>query len=267
MVRKNRLLVVSALVLGVGFLATAALADTTPVINSAVINLRVFNDFPNSTTSFGNNYPTSLFIRDANFQPNGWTNRHNFRLSENGFTAAVFNNDAKFSFFSDVTLSGTTENIEGGLNFSPWWSQNVDGVFHVRAPDGEIAAFGGRLPFYSFTGSQGLTYTKGTTVGMGISYDPHSLSPSDPATIEYTLIQGANTYTSGPLAYNEGNPAEGYGSWGNLNDGRVGGFMQTPNSWPGPGDVWGRIDFAGMVFIPEPASLLLGLLGLVLRRR
>jgi hypothetical protein len=259
-------LVISALVLGVGFLATAALADTTPNINSAIINLRVFNDFPNSTTSFGNNYPTSLFIGDANFQGTGWTNRHNFRLSADGFSAAVFNNVDKFSFFSDVTVTGTANTIEGGLNFSPWWSQNVDGAFHVRTPDGEIACFGGRLPFYSFTGAQGLTYTKGTTVRMGITYDPHSVASYDPATIEYTLIQGANTYTSGPLAYDEGNPGEGYGSWGNLNDGRVGGFMQAPNGQTGS-DLTARIDFGNMVFTPEPASLLLGLLGLVLRRR
>ena len=57
--------------------------------------------------------------------------------------------------------------------------------FNFRTTDGEIAVFGGRLPFYSFTGSQGITYTKGDTVRVGVIYDPHSLSMADPATIQY----------------------------------------------------------------------------------
>ena len=33
-------------------------------------------------------------------------------------------------------------------------------------------------------------------------------------------------YSSGQLLFDEGNPAEPYGTWGMLDDGRVGGFVQ-----------------------------------------
>ena len=63
-------------------------------------------------------------------------------------------------FSADVTLSGTGDG-EAGLQISPWWSPNVDGRFNVRTPDGEVACFGGRLPFYSFTGDQGRVLREG----------------------------------------------------------------------------------------------------------
>ena len=78
-------------------------------------------------------------------------------------TAQLFANNGGFRFSADLTISGDGEG-EAGLQISPWWSQLVDGVFNVRTTDGEIACFGGRLPFYSFTGSHGVTYVKGTTV-------------------------------------------------------------------------------------------------------
>ena len=46
----------------------------------------------------------------------------------------------------DVTISDGGEG-EGGNGISPWWSQLVDGIFNMRTADGEVACFGGRLPF------------------------------------------------------------------------------------------------------------------------
>jgi hypothetical protein len=196
-------------------------------------------------------------------------NRHNFRLSEDGgVTDAVFLNDHEFSLFADVTLSGPN-NSEGGLNLAPWWSQDVDGVFMLNAASGEIACFGGRLPFYSFTADQGLTYTKGETVRQGIVYTPNSLTMADPATIEYVLVQGGNTYTSGPLAFDEGNPAEDppYGLWGCLNDARLGGYFQVAGA-TAESTAYGEIAFENIVYVPEPGALaLLGLGGLAMLRR
>jgi len=245
----------------------------TPVIDSAVLNLRLWNDDSDSVLTSGNLYPSSIWIQDAQLDGDGqggeWANRHNFRLSANGgISAANFMNGDAFSFFSDVTISGSG-NAEGGLNLSPWWSQNFDGVFMLRTTDGEISCWGARLPFYNFTASQGLHYVKGETVRCGMVYDPHSLSEQDPGTIEYFLYQGGTWHTSGVLPFDQGNPNEPqYGFWGILDYAQVGGFFQ-PYIVPGDPTNWLRIDFANMVFTPEPGSLALVCVAglLALRRR
>ena len=74
---------------------------------------------------------------------------------------------------------------------------------------------------------------------------------ASPATIEYRLVYGGSFYSSGPLAFDEGNPAEDppYGLWGILNDARVGGHVQA--FLPGvPGGQfrgeWGDIKFENL---------------------
>lgn len=208
-------------------LVAVTVAGATPTPNSAVVMTRIFNDCPGSNLNVTNNYPTCITISDQNVGCVGFANLHVWRFSEDGATAAVFNNGDSFSFSADLTISGTGDG-EAGLQIAPWWSQNVDGRFNVRSTDGEVACFGGRLPFYSFTGSQGVVYVKGTTIHLEIVYLPNGLSNASPATIEYKLTYNATNYTSGPLAFDEGNPAEDppYGLWGMLNDARVGGYFQ-----------------------------------------
>ena len=233
-------------------------------IDSAVINERVFNDNPDSTLVTVNAYPTLVSISDtptADPDPPNFANRHNFHLADAGVEHAFANNEP-FTFSADLTISGDGHG-EAGLQVAPWWSPNVDGTFNFRTTDGEIAAFGGRLPFYSFTAQQGLTYTKGTTVRAGVIYDPNSLSEADPATIQYNLNIGGTYYTSGRLAFDEGNPGEGFGSWGHLDDARVGGHMQIFISGSGAGNnmttTWGNMSFVPAA-VPEPTTFaLLGL--------
>jgi hypothetical protein len=240
----------------------------TPDIDSAVLNTRVFNDYPGSTLTTVNNYPSVVSFSDSGVGGGGFANRHNFRLSDNGgISSAVFLNGDGFVFESDVTITGPGP-TEAGLQVSPWWSQNVDGQFNIRINDGEVACFGGRMPFYSFTANHGVLYVAGTTIHQKMIYTPNGLSEANPATMEYVYTDSTGTYTSGPLAFNEGNPAEDppYGLWGILNDARVGGFVQIMNGGT-PRD--GGAIFGNMSFVPEPASLTLLGLALIpaLRRR
>ena len=255
----------------IGTLLGASAAFATPSIDSAVLHTRIFNDFPNSTLATTNLYPGVVEFFDGPVGPGAFANRHNFRLSDNGgISDAVFLNGDAFSFEADVALLGTGP-VEGGLQVSPWFSQQVDGQFNIRLNDGEVAVFGGRLPFYSFTGNHGVLYQAGTTIHQKMIYIPNGLSAGSPATIEYIYTDSSGTYSSGALAFDQGNPAEDppYGLYGILNDARVGGFVQVMNFDSGQHSA--GIRFSNMRFVPdvpEPTTLaLLGLAGVALLRR
>jgi hypothetical protein len=238
----------------------------SPAINSAVIKTRIWNDNPTSIVTTTNSYASSITIKDEQVDAGGWGNLHDFRLSaDGGTTPASFANGDAFRFASDVTITGTG-NAEAGLQVSPWWSPDGDGKFMIKS-SGEIAVFGGRLPFYSFTVSDGLQYTLGDTIRMEVRYDPRDLSSVNPATIEYLVTMGATTYSSGALRFDQGNPAEGYGSWGMLNSAQVGGYFQPQVALPG---FWEQATFENMSYsdVPEPATMMiLGLGSLFLARR
>jgi len=206
----------------------ASFAFATPVPNSAVISTRLYNDCPTSNLSSTNLYPALISITDV-MNPNcvGFANRHAWSFSEDGGTTpSLFVNNSHFKFGADVTISGGGFG-EGGLRWSPWWTQLINGVFMINSGTGEIACFDGRLPFYSFTSAYSLTYVQGSTVHMEIEYLANGLSLASPATVQFTYTDGSGTYTSGPLAYDQGNPAEDppHGLWGNTNDSMAGGYF------------------------------------------
>jgi hypothetical protein len=217
----------------VGFLAIVPeSAAVSPQPNSAVFRLRVFNDCPTSILNTVNNYPAQLAIDDANLSCAGFANLHVWRFSTDGTNPAVFNNNDGFSFGATLTITGTSQG-EAGLQICPWFSQDVDGRLNVRTTDGEVACFGGRLPFYNFTAQHGVVYQKGTPIGLAIKYLPNGLSMINPGTIEYTVNYNGQTFSSGVIPFDEGNPNEPFGTWGILNDARVGGhhqpFLQNGN--------------------------------------
>lgn len=215
--------------LGLAVIAlSASVAAATPNPTNVVFNLRVFNDCPTTTLETYNNYPSEIWIDDQNNDCFGYANLHNWHLSEDGVNEAVFNNNSNFRLAFDMVLDGTGHG-EGGLQIAPWWSKNADGKFNCRTSDGEIACFGGRLPFYSFTGNHGLLYTRGTMIHLEAIYLANELTEQNPATVEYKITYMGNDYTSGPLAFDMGNPNEPYGLWGMLDDGRVGAFVQPFN--------------------------------------
>ena len=240
----------------VQFLSTQALGTPSP--NAASIETRTFNSCPLSILTVTNNYPTSIEITDV-MHPAcvGFANLHSWSFSEDGgVTAAVFNNNSNFRFGADVEINGPGEG-EGGLRISPWFSQFADGRFMVNASTGEIAAFGGALPFYSFTTSHGINYIKGTMIHLEMTYQANDLVSSDPATIQYRVIYNGNTYDSGVLLFAEQNPLEcnPYGLWGMRNDGRVGGYFQPrANTGVDLTAMWSNIEFQELPAVGTPVA-------------
>ena len=239
--------------------ALAAQGMATPNPTSAVVKTRIFNDCPFSTVTVTNQYPSLISIEDTGLACSGFANLHDWSFSEDGSTEAQFPNNSDFRFSADVTLSGTGIG-EGGLRLAPWWSPDADGKFMINATTGEIACFGGRLPFYSFTNAYGLHYVKGDQIHMQITYKPHGLFASGPATIEYEITYGGKNYASGELNYDEGNTAENppHGLWGLLDFGYAGGYFQ-PNMQSGNFNSGLKATFANIRFVicpkePDPAA-------------
>lgn len=256
-IRLSRLACLTTVMAIAAVTLSVVVATATPNVNSVVIQERIFNDCPTSVLTTLNNYPTEVWIDDAILDCNGFANLHNWRFSENGTDPAVFNNDAAFRFSTDLVIEGTADG-ESGLQVSPWWSQDVDGRLNIRTTDGEIACFGGRLPFFSFTGNFSINYVKGETIFLEMTYLPNELSEANPATMEYRLIWMGTEYTSGPLPFDEGNPGEGFGSWGMLDDGRVGGhvqpFLQAGNPDAQLRATWSNFEFEDLTPTPTEES-------------
>lgn len=255
--KKMTLLFAALLIVGA---ATGALATTEPT--DAVVIERVFNDSFASILTVDNSYPSLIAIDDENFGPLGWANLHAWRFSDDGMSAYPFANEDGFAYSAELTISGSGDG-EAGLSMAPWWSPNVDGRFNVRTPDGEVACFGGRMPFFSFTGTFGVTYVEGTTVRLTIIYTTNpDMDEMHPATVEY-IYEDGTTYTSGPLAYSMGNEAEApeHGLWGALSPWYAGGYMQYNNmsSFPEGANFhveWGNITYEdlGTVVATDEAS-------------
>jgi len=237
----------------------SALATVIP--SDAVVLPRIWNDSFASILTVNNTYPALISIDDECAGPLGWANLHAWRFSSDGINPQEFSNTDGFVFSADVTLSGIGDG-ESGLQIAPWWSAS-DGRFNVRTPDGEVACFGGRLPFFSFTGAHGVSYVKGTTVRLTMIYQPNpEMTLASPATIEYIYDDGVS-YSSGPLPFDEGNPAEDppHGTFGILSPAYAGAHMQY-NNMVGAGDganfhvEWANITFQdlGTVVGVENAS-------------
>jgi hypothetical protein len=253
---------------GIGVcMAIAGTASARPNVDGANVHTRVFNDAPTSTVTSTNNYPDLVSIEDAGVSGGNFANRHNFRLAD-GMNDAIFANGDGFTFAADVTITGTAA-AEGGLNLSPWWSQQVDGNFMLNAGSGEIACFGGRLPFYSFTAHEGVHYTRGETARLGITYDPRGTSEAAPGAIRYFLSLGGADYASPWLLFDQGNPAEDppHGLWGILNDAELGGYFQVLVNNNDPLN-HAEIRWENISYVPAPgAAALLAVGGMVATRR
>ena len=223
-------------VLGLSWSAVALAGDgrtcpgATANPNAAFVQLREWNDCPTSTLNLTNTFPAQIIISDQNIDCFGFTNMHNWSFSADGGASRIqFENCSAYHFCADVNVVGNG-NGEAGLVLAPWWFPGAGGKFMLNVASGEIACFDGRLPFFSFTAAYGITYVKGTTVHMEMTYLPNGLSAGSPATVEYKIRVGATTYSSGPKPFDQGNAAEDppHGLWGALVPNYAGGYFQ-PN--------------------------------------
>jgi hypothetical protein len=241
---------ITTLVLAGAALCLSAAAFATPLPNSAVVHTRVFDDCPISILTVNNSFPVLIEIDDQNQPPqplcSGFANLHTWRFSTDGTNDIQFLNEDTFEYSCELVLNGVGE---GGLNLAPWWGPQADGLFNVRTTDGEIACFGGRMPFYTFTGAHGLVYVNNTPIMVGISYFPNGLSGASPAQVIYSIRYNAINYSSGPLNFDEGNPAEDppHGLWGALTPWYAGGHMKMfafPSATPhGINGQWRNIQY------------------------
>jgi len=224
-----RRITTTGLALAAACLALATAATATPLPNSAVIHARVFDDCPISILTVNNLWPGIISIDDQNQLPQpfcaGFANLHTWRFSTDGVNDIQFLNEDTFEYSCELVLNGIGE---GGLNLAPWWGPQADGLMNIRTTDGEIACFGGRMPFFSFTGAFGLVYINNTPIQVGISYFPNGLSGVSPAQVVYNIRYNAINYTSGLLNFDQGNAGENppHGLWGALTPWYAGGHMK-----------------------------------------
>ncbi|HYO24093.1 MAG TPA: hypothetical protein VEQ85_04010, partial [Lacipirellulaceae bacterium] len=194
-----------------------------------------------------------------------FANRHDFLLSANGGTTqATFGINDSFTFSTIVTLAvgSVAPRKEAGIRLN----SNVtgDALFIVNSDAGEIVAFGGGAPFYSFGNNGGGNgYVPGTPILLGITMIGGG-APGVPNTIEYfidrTPADPAGVVSSGPLAFSNlegGAVAYNVGMY-------VQGAPNLTNSAEFVNGTFADIRYSATP-IPEPASIataVIGLLGL-----
>ena len=230
-----------------GVLATSAPAQVTN-INSVVIQARRYNDYAGSTLSIVNNYPSLVSFNEGPFGTGNWANHHNARFSTNGTTARSFLNAEAFDISVNVNLAVGSIGPRKEVGFRMDTFIGGEGQLMV-ASDGEVAAFGGPFPFYTF----GNVYTAGTTARLRMIYRPGAVS-----TVEYRF----NALTSGQLAF--GNSENGV-----INGSDFGMYVQNQPNDNNPND-FSNASFTNFaVAVPEPMSMLAlaAGVGVLLRKR
>lgn len=212
----------------------AAVASAAAPPNGAILYPRFFNDCPVTTLSTTNLYPATIQFDESNLICGGGQNLHPWDLSaDGGASSEIFNNTDAFHFALTLVLhSEGTDKVqaEGGIRICPWWDHFANGYFNVRTNDGEIACFGGVLPFYSFTGNYGIHYSADEPIRLEVIYLPNCNTKAIPGTIEYIATWRGVRYSSGPQAFGNCTPGEeAHGCYGIMDDARVGGRAQQ--SW------------------------------------
>jgi len=230
-------------------------------INSAVLDTRVFNNFPSATGTYLNNYPSSITLGEsgAYSSTSGGLDRDEWQFSNNGSSAYTLGASDYFSVSMNVTVTGTTAVDNEGGYIIP----NANGLF----PGGDLQFLAdpnsGFLGMFGGTGfwNSGITYTAGLSVTMGMEYF-YDAANSENAFQFWVNAGSGNVYS----------PVQDW-SGGNVAGDVLGAYYQIGNGGTSPGAsgqaVYSNIQLTS---IPEPSTLALLGLGLLplsryLRRR
>jgi len=200
-----------------GLAANAALAQISS-INSAVYNLRQYNDIPAASLTVVTNYPSEISFEEQNVSRTngGFANRDAWHFSNNGTSAFLFGNNDAFTITMDVTLTGDpiSPRKEAGFVFNN--PLNDGGEFIVNTDGHEVVAFGGFLPFYAFP----RNFNSGDTVTMGLTIFQDSNGKN---AIIYFARTATTCMQSPPLEFS--NLEQGV-----ITGTSIGGYLQIVNS-------------------------------------
>ena len=275
MIRKNFWL---AVVLTAGLPVSAALAQ----INGIKTNARVFNDFTTTTLAIVNNnsvnagpVASSASVDESVYTNDGiggnFANRHDLTFSsDGGATNHSFSINDSYTVSAIFTLAAGSNapRKEAGFIINP---SCCEAQFIINSDAGEIVAFGG--PFYSFSSGAQPDYVPGTPILLGYTMTAAGdgngpLQNSIEYFIDRTPLVAGGIETSGPLPYGnlEGGPPSNY---------RLSMYSQAQPLLTNPADFIAvdinDIKFSAITRVPEPASCLLSVVGLmglaVIRRR
>lgn len=236
--------------LAISLIAFAGFAQAQ--VNGVKIQERIFNDYPNSKLVTTNNFPSMVQFNESNFGSGGFANRHAAYFSaDSGATAKDFNYTDAFDFSFTLDLDATPA---GGREAGFHVNSGGDYGFFGVLPNGEIAAFGGSLPF--FTSGTGV-WTPGNEVQLRMVHKPGDGTAANPSVMDYMFNAGSGWVTVSKKFDN--------GEFGLVTavDVLVGFGVQNQGA---PGGTSNAL-FTNIV-VPAPSGLaMLGLLGLAGLRR
>lgn len=225
-------------------------------INGVVVTPRVFNDVPSATFFDSVHYPWLWMAEQGVSSPTGFANRDAWQFSaNNGVSAYQFQNSDYFSASFNLTLGGLpiSPRKEAGFLLS---SSSVGDIQFIVNTDGhEVVQFGG-ISFYSFSGSQGLTYNSGDTIHLGMNY----------------FMDGAGRNALQFFANNLVSPVFEFAAGQGIGNGStLGGYFQIVNDPNNPNNSgYALYQNINITPIPEPSTavlLSLGGLAFLFRRR
>ncbi|MGQ0629090.1 MAG: hypothetical protein ACT4PL_13455 [Phycisphaerales bacterium] len=263
-------------------------------INGYSMVMRNFNDLPGSVlTVDGAPVGAGAFARPglgqltiaeqfALGEPGGFANRHLAHFSnDGGATPYSFQNNESFRIDTTINVTAGSNNpsakeagftvfnrrtiIEGNMespNFGMPVTFTDEGFMLVKTNGGvngggEIALFGGALPFFSFN-SIGVSYVPGTTASISFTYfAPGEIGAA--AAYEATF----NGFSTGVKFFDNSADLSGNGLGGGSNIG-----VRAQNSrFPIIAD-FAITTYGGVSIIPTPGAVaILGLGGLLVARR
>lgn len=256
----------------------ASVAGATPNPNGVQFKLHYLPPWdtlvqcPVSIPTTENNYPFSIAIQDSFMPCASWMNQSLWHFSEDGgATAARLHSADNFKFSTELVVDGTTAaGGEAYININPWWVE-FDGRINVKAGmgGGEIAAFGGFMPFVTWTNAadpsniwaSSLSYVKGTVITLGIEYigGPTGPSIAFPGRVKYYLNYGGTDYNTGYFPLSVGDTDQ-FDSVHNAPDcyvyagGGIGVIGDSPNFDTKMKATWSNIQFTNLQSTPTKSS-------------